>query len=351
MGAGRFVCVALPFGLTLVSMICILISMLAGVTNKNLDMFEINTQNLSISSNSLENLASEIFKRDAHISDLTLKALNNPSTAASSVLSGNNITAADLGLANNYKVSLWNYCSQNGSTVNCTSAKFNWAASALNTTAIDALLNSNSAGVNVTLPKELTSSLKTFVVVSKWTQVVYIIAFVTCAIELFFGLFAICSRAGSCLTFLISGLSTTTIIAASILATVQSSVVTGSVDASAKAYGVKASINTSFLATTWLAVVFSIASGVFWMFTICCCAADHHKNNRRSRAGDQEKLIPTGAYQRVNDPAEYHSGYGQQQQGIYAHGAQQQPEYGVPMNNVKPTMGNAHLEPYREGGL
>jgi len=351
MGAGRFVCVALPFGLTLVSMICILISMLAGVTNKNLDMFEINTQNLSISSNSLENLASEIFKRDAQISDLTLQALNNPSTAASSVLSGNNITAADLGLANNYKVSLWNYCSQNGSTVNCTSAKFNWAASALNTTAIDALLNSNSAGVNVTLPKELTSSLKTFVVVSKWTQVVYIIAFVTCAIELFFGLFAICSRAGSCLTFLISGLSTTTIIAASILATVQSSVVTGYVDASAKAYGVKASINTSFLATTWLAVVFSIASGVFWMFTICCCAADHHKNNRRSRAGDQEKLIPTGAYQRVNDPAEYHSGYGQQQQGIYAHGAQQQPEYGVPMNNVKPTMGNAHLEPYREGGL
>jgi hypothetical protein len=349
MGAGRFVCVALPFGLTLVSMICILISMLAGVTNKNLDMFEIKTQNLSISSNSLENLASEIFKRVTPITLLTTTALNGQ-TSASSVLSGNNITAADLGLADNYKVSLWNYCSQTGSTVNCTSAKFNWAASALNTTAIDAMLNANSAGVNVTLPEELTSSLKTFIVVSKWTQVVYIIAFVTCAIELFFGLFAICSRAGSCLTFLISGLSTTTIIAASILATVQSSVVTGSVDATAKAYGVKASINTSFLATTWLAVAFSIASGIFWMFTICCCAADHHKNNRRSRGGDQEKLIPTGAYQRVNDPAEYHSGYGQQQQGVYAHGAQQ-PEYGVPMHNVKPTRDNGHLEPYREGGL
>jgi hypothetical protein len=321
--------------------------MLAGIANKNLDMFEIKTQNLSISSNSLENLASEIFKRDAHITELTVTALNNHST---SVLDGNNITAADLGLADNYKVSLWNYCSQTGSNVNCTSAKFNWAASALNTTAIDAMLNANSAGVNVTLPEELTSSLKTFIVVSKWTQVVYIIAFVTCAIELFFGIFAICSRAGSCLTFLISGLSTITILAASILATVQSSVVTGSVDASAKAYGVKASINTSFLATTWLAVVFSIASGVFWMFTICCCAADHRKNNRRSRGGDQEKLIPTGAYQRVNDPAEYHSGYGQQQQGVYAHGAQQ-PEYGVPTYNVKPAMGNAHLEPYREGGL
>jgi hypothetical protein len=314
MGAGRFVCVALPFGLTLGSLICILISMLAGITNKNLDMFEIKTQNLSISSNSLENLASEIFKRDAHISPLTTEALNNQ--AASSILSGNNITAADLGLADSYKVSLWNYCSQTGSVVNCTSAKFNWAASALNTTAIDAMLNSNSAGVNVTLPEELTGSLKTFTVVSEWTQIVYIIAVVTCAIELFFGLFAICSRVGSCLTFLISGLSTTTIIAASILATVQSSVVTGSVDATAKAYGVNASINTSFLATTWLAVAFSIASGVFWMFTICCCAADHHKNNRRSRGGDQEKLIPTGAYQRVNDPAEYHSGYGQQQQGI-----------------------------------
>ena len=342
MGAGRFICVALPFGLTFASLICILIAMLAGVTDKNLDMFDIKTQNLSISSSSLANLEN-LGRR--HLGGLTSSALEN----AVSTSSTTNITASDLGLADSYKVSLWNYCSHTGSASNCTKAKFGWASSALNVTAIEALA-STTAGVTITLPKEMTTSLKTFTIISKWTEVVYLIALVTCVVELVFGLFAICSRAGSCCTFIISGLSTVSIIAASILATVQSAVVTGAVDSTAKAYGVKASINTSFLATTWMAAAFSIAGGLFWMFTICCCAADHHSKKSsslfgRSRGGDDnEKLIPTGAYQRVNDPNEYHSGYAGQTQGVY-NGQQQ---FGAPSQNVKPMRGNGAYEPYKQ---
>jgi hypothetical protein len=345
MGVGRFVCVALPFALTVCSLICILIVMLAGVTNHNLDMFEVNTKNLSISSNSLENLEN-LFKRD--LSHLTSAALENANAANTAATSGINITAADLGLADIYKVSLWNYCYQTGSNTTCTKAKFGWASAALNTTAIESLASSTT-GVKVTLPKELTTSLKTFTVFSKWTDVVYIIAFITCVVELFFGIFAICSRAGSCLTFLVSGLSTVTIVAASVMATVQSSLVVGTLDSTAKAYGVKSSLNTSFLATTWLAAAFSIGGGLFWMFTICCCAADHHskRSNRRSRGDDSEKLIPTGAYQRVGEPENYHNGaYAGQQQGIYA----PQQQYGVP-TNTKPTRGNGAYEPYAHAAI
>lgn len=339
MGAGRFVCVALPFGLTIASLICILIVMLAGVTNKSLDMFEVNTKNLSISSNSLQNLEN-LLKRSDHFSKLTTAALTN--AAASS---GVNITAADLGLADDYKVSLWNYCYTTGTNTTCTKAQFNWAASALNTTAIQKLASA-STGVNVTLPKELTSSLHTFTIFSKWTDVVYIIAFITCVVELFFGLFGFCSRIGSCCTFLISGISTVSIIAASIMATVQASLVVGAIDSVAKAYGVHSSLNTSFLATTWLAAAFSIGGGLFWMFSMCCCAADHHKhNNRRSRGGDTEKLIPTGGYQRVGEPDQFHP-YAGQQQGIYA----PQQQYGVPSNN-KPTRGNGAYEPYAHAAI
>jgi hypothetical protein len=339
MGVGRFVCVALPFGLTICSLICILIVMLAGVTNHNLDMFEVNTKNLSISSNSLANLENLITKRfTGDLSHLTGAALEN---AASSVTAGNNITAADLGLAESYKVSLFNYCYQSGTNTTCTKAKFDWASSALNTTAIEKLASS-TAGVTVTLPKELSTSLHTFTVVSKWTEVVYIIAFVTCVVELIVGLFGFCSRVGSCCTFLISGISTVAIIAASIMATVQSSVVVGAIDSVAKAYGVHSSINTSFLATTWLAAAFSIGGGLFWMFSMCCCAADHHKrSNRKSRAGDSEKLIPTGQYQRVGEPADHFHPYAGQQQGVYA----------PPHNHNKPIRGNGAYEPYAHAAI
>jgi hypothetical protein len=310
--------------------------MLAGVTDKNLDMFAVNTQNLSISPSSLGNLA-DLTKRADHFSGLIVAALTD------STDSSDNITAADLGLADSYTISLWNYCSTTGSNTTCTKAKFNWAASALNTTSITSL--TSSTGVTVTLPKELTSALNSFAVVSKWTEVVYIVAVVTCVVELLFGLVAICSRIGSCCTFLISGLSTVAIVAASVLATAQSAVVVGALDSTTKAFGVHASFNTSFLSITWLAVLFSLAGGLFWLFTICCCASDHHSNRgfkRNSRAGnDNEKLIPAGMYQPVGNQ---HAGYAGQQSGVYA--PQTQREFGVPLTNVKPMRMDGAYEPY-----
>merc|ERR1711964_626181 len=199
MGAGRFVCVAVPFGLTLASLVCILIVMLAGVTNKSLDMFEIKTANLSISSSSLENLI-DLTKR-APVPGDSLSALT---VAGLSPNTGDNITAADLGLADSYKVSLWNYCATTGSNTNCTKAEFDWAASKLNTSTVEATASALT-GTTVSLPSELKTALKTFKTFSKWTEVV------------------------------------------SIIATVQSSLVIAAVKASARSYGVKGSLNTSFL--------------------------------------------------------------------------------------------------------
>lgn len=315
MGVGRFLCVGLPFGLTVASLICLLIVMLAGVTDKNLDMFQVKTQNFSVSTSSLQNFE-DLVKRSDHFSALTTAALSGYASGTSSV----NITAADLGLADSYKVSLWNYCATTGSSTTCSKAKFNWAASELNVTNITTL--ASSTGTNVTLPKEITNSLKTFTVVSKWTEVVYIIAFVATVLELVVGLFGFCSRIGSCCTFIISGVSTTAVITASVMATVMSSVVVGAIDSATKAYGAKSSLNTSFLAVTWISAAFSIGAGLFWLFSICCCAADHHKSNRRSM-GDSEKLLPTrgSGYQRVEDPHGFdaNTAYGPQTQGVYNH--------------------------------
>lgn len=326
--------------------------MLAGVTNKDLQMFTVNTANLSISSSSLTNLESLISRRDsAHFSSSITTALNQAATSESS--SSINITASDLGLADSYRVTLWNYCSVTGSNVTCTKPAFNWAASALNTSSLSSLASSTT-GITVTLPTEVTTALKTFTTVEKWTEVVYIIAIVATAIELVLGFFAMCSRVGSCCTFLLSGFSTVAIIAASIMATILSSTVVGSIDSVAKAYGVKSSINTHFLSVTWLAVAFSLASGLFWMFTICCCASDHASRNKsakkpwgrnRGQSDDAEKMIPVGAYQRVGEPETSYAG---QQHGIYNQqpAAHPQGQYGVPMHNMRPQRSQQGYEPY-----
>jgi hypothetical protein len=338
MGFGRFVCVALPFCLTLASLICILIVMVSGMSSHNLDMFEVNTKNLSISSSSLQNLANELKKRDANpgneLSHLTSEALESVGSAINGAISGQNFTASELGLADSYKVFMWNYCSYNGTSSNCTKAAYNWAASSLNTTALNekaAAISLAATGVNATFPKDITGALKTYIAVSRWTQIVYIIAFILCVLTLVVGLFGFCSRIGSCFTYFISGIATTSIIIASVMATVSSAVVVAAVNSSAKAYKVTAKLNTSFLSVTWIAVAFSIGAGLFWLFSVCCCKSEHHNNKRQT-----EKFGPT-SYTPLH---ENNTSYPGQQQGVAYN-----------QNNMRTAPAGAAYEPYSHANV
>lgn len=382
MGAGRFACVALPLALTIASIVCLLVAMLAGVTDKNLGLFEIETKNLSLSESSLENLIDTVSRRSPlDLSNINLDFLNNINTdnlnlddltqklkdagvdsaddiaakiksggqgaiddivknaknsgAAAVDNLGGTITAKNLGLADYYRVSLWGYCSWTDGVRTCTKAKFDWAAKEFNQSSYDQI--KSDTGASVKLPDELRGSLKTFGHVSKWTQVVYIVALVSAAIELVFGIFAICSRIGSCCTSIICAIATTAIIAASIMATAQASVVVGAVKTSAEAYNVQGSLSTKFLGFTWAAVAFSLAAGLFWLFTTCCCGSDSKSSkgkagwgNRSSRHSDGEKLIPgtTRGYERVGDHNTGYAGHS-----------------GLPMHSVKPQRSGAY-EPY-----
>jgi len=297
MGIGRFVCVGMPFALTLASLICILIVTLAGVTSNSLFLFKVDTQNLSISATDLTNLHS----RDLH-ARLGTGAFASISSASSAEEAAGatsvNITAADLDLYDAYTISLWNYCYIEGKVTTCEHAEFNWAANATNvTTTLTTLAAKNGATF---ADSTLINAVKTLGTIIKWAEIVYIIAGVLALLELVVGLFAFCSRIGSCCTFLVSGFSTVAVIAAAILSTVTAAVVVGAVSAFDK-YGVSASFNTAFLAISWLAVAFSLAGSLFWLFSVCCCAPNHRERrdrNRRSAADEK----PYGGYQRVDDP-------------------------------------------------
>lgn len=304
---GRFVCVLVPFLLTLAALIALLVGGLAGIADKGLYMFQVNVTDLSLSPLSVSKILDGTGVKVPNLNEIDFSNLGKRQAQTT------NITATDLGLFDVYDVNVWNYCyTKQDGTRDCTKPAFNWAANALNVTTSDFNSMLTSTGLNVSLPKEITDAVKAFGTVSKWTQVVFIIAYVALGVELFFGLFANCSRAFSCVTWLISAVATVATGAAAGLATATSVVVVGAVKGSANIYGVDAKFNTRFLVTVWLAVAFALGAGLFWMFTICCCKPDH--SSRRSRHADGEKFIPSSGpgYQRLSEPNGYQSGYAQQ---------------------------------------
>ncbi|KAK4464153.1 SUR7/PalI family-domain-containing protein [Cladorrhinum samala] len=309
---GRFICVLLPFLLTLAALVSMLIAGLAGIADKSLYMFQVNTTDLSIDPVTALNLVNKA-------SDGKFKVPDADDIFRRQESKSSNITADDLGLYDLYDISVWGYCytPQNGSRA-CTKAEFNWATKTLNTTTgnLDSLLT--STGQNVTLPKEITDAVKVFSTASRWTQIVFIISYISLAVALFLGLFANCSRIFSCLVWIIALFAAVATGVAAGLATATSVIVVGAVEASAKFYGVKADFNTRFLATVWIGTAFALGAALFWMFTICCCAPDHssRKNRSSNRNSDGEKLLGGSGpgYQRIGEPNQGYSGYSQQYQ-------------------------------------
>ncbi|KAI1128674.1 SUR7 protein [Nemania abortiva] len=318
MGVGRYFCVALPFILTVASIIAALIVGLTGVTTNDLYLFRIDVTNLSIDATALQDFvdnATSLFERSEvegivsrspiewHDASL-LSAKESSSDVASDVasaLSGTNITASDVGLANVYDFTLWGYCvTPEDGKKNCTKAQFDWATKELD---LDWVANlTKAAGFNITIPDALNDGLNSYKTITRWTQVVFIIAIVALGLELLVGLFTACSRAVSCVTWIISGFATAAIIATAILLTVTGATVIGVILGVSKVYGVRANLNTSFLAVLWLSVAFALGAGLFWLFSICCCKPEHRPyGGGRSRHSDSEKLIPNNSYAPLGD--------------------------------------------------
>ncbi|KAK4111893.1 hypothetical protein N656DRAFT_769054 [Canariomyces notabilis] len=326
---GRFVCVLLPFLLTLASLVAMLIAGLAGVADKSLYMFQVNTTDLSISPLSLANVldAAGVNTRNAEadVADAAISSRQTPS----------NITAADLGLHKIYDVGVWAYCyvPQNGPR-ECTKPAFGWANNVLNTTTGNLTQLATASGQTVTLPEDITNSMQVFSTVSRWTQIVFVIAYAALALELLFGLLANCSRIFSCITWLIALVAAAAVSAAAALSTATSVVVVGAVEATAKWYGVGGELNVRFLAAVWLGAAFAVAAGLFWLFTICCCAPDHSSRRSRGFRDQGEKFAPsaTSSYQRLEPSG-----------GAYAAGGYAQP---YPQAYASPQQHSGAYEPY-----
>ncbi len=343
MGIGRYFCVALPFILTVASIICMLIAGLTGVTSTDLYLFRIDVSNLTVDVSTLAQIAgasdqisdqisdqlSQIGSRQSSIDwddassveELTNGAVSTEDVQSlldslDSIESLNGITASDLGLGKYYDINLWGYCATyQDDSRNCTKAQFNWAEGRFsdNSSVLGQLENID--GMNETVIPQVIDGLEAFEKLNKWTEVVFILAMIGLGLELVIGLFSACSRAVSCVTWLISGIATLFVVAAAAMLTVMATVAVSTIESAGSDQGASANYNKTFLAVTWLGAAFAIAASSFWLFSVCCCKPEHRPHSRKSDPGDGEKLIPTGSYQPIGETQQPGYNYGVPQRG------------------------------------
>ncbi|KAJ5988698.1 hypothetical protein N7481_003908 [Penicillium waksmanii] len=332
--AGRIACIFTPYVLTLASLICIIIVGLGCTKSSDSNLSDlyflrINLQN--ISSNGTKTVSEiQSFLSEHDISTVTadevsktLKTIQDDST-----------------LADFYSIGLWGYCEgsiKNGDykTTKCSKPKSEYYFDPLDVWGL-----SDNDTIKDELPSDYNKIMKIYKAVSKWMFIAYLIAFILGIAELLVGMFAICSRWGSCVTTLVAIVFFIFTAAASITATVLFSVVDGSAGTLLKAYGISVSVGKNMLAATWLAVAFALVGAIFWTFSVCCCSgrSPYNHKDRRNRGVTAEKAPYT--YEPVGAGAQPYGAHHTSYPAPVAHGG----EY--PMTHTNNQQTSAY-EPFR----
>jgi hypothetical protein len=253
----RVFCVGLPLVLTFGAFLLIFVPVLYGFNNPDFYVFRLDTEDLSLSPSSIQDVPDKLVSLDS----------KNPL----SLLGLENITATKLQLADTYSVNLFGYCTveSNNKTFSCGGHKFDWASDVLTITSSGAL--TFPEGLTVTLPDKLAHIVKSFEQVSKFTQIVTALAIFGLVAEIAVGIRAICSRVSSCLAWVLAVLVSAFVGVAAALTTVQAAFVVGAVKATREWHGADGQINGGYLATIWISFGFHLAASWLWLFPTCCC--------------------------------------------------------------------------------
>ncbi|KAL5606015.1 hypothetical protein BROUX41_006195 [Berkeleyomyces rouxiae] len=280
----------LPFWIMGHAVMLFLIAMMSGVVKKNLQMFNVDLSDLSMTNSEM---ASLFTKRDTTVASLitaAADAYNSGSTDPDSLISAvfgddNNITAADLGLANKYEIGLWGYCaiSQNGSR-SCSSAKFDWAKKAINMSLIDSLPDLTNDAIQV--PKKLKDGLKTFTKVSMYTQACFVSAFLHLIAGMVMGLVNSFLKPLSRKIWIMGSMGIIMAPASgALMASILVNVTVSAVKDVSKDYGGSAKLSINFIGMVWSAIIFDIAACVIWIMRA------HPADGKPRGSVDGEKLI------------------------------------------------------------
>lgn len=183
-------------------------------------------------------------------------------------------------LADIYEIYLRNYCSGSKNSTGgavlttCSPAKSDFWFDPIT------IWGLNGTGVAADFPTALQDGLNVYQKVSKWMFVAYVVAIIATAANVVLGIFAICSRWGSCVTSIAASIATLFTFLAALTSTILFSTLTGTFNTVLSQYGIHLTVGTKMLSLDWLAFAFSLGASLFWTISICCCSgkSSHPKN-------------------------------------------------------------------------
>ncbi|OJJ52124.1 hypothetical protein ASPSYDRAFT_214626 [Aspergillus sydowii CBS 593.65] len=165
-----------------------------------------------------------------------------------------------------YAVGLWSYCEgKRGAQTfsNCTgpSASFSFDL-------VD-ILSSRLGLANGVLADWTQPVLKGYRRVSHWIVAAYMMAFIAAFIAVVTGLVGF--PLAKLVAIISSAVSSLLVIGASVTVTIMYQLLTRGLNSTLEPAGISASLGPRMLATSWLAVAFSVGSSLFWIVERCCC--------------------------------------------------------------------------------
>ncbi|TQB76253.1 hypothetical protein MPDQ_000560 [Monascus purpureus] len=181
-----------------------------------------------------------------------------------------------------YSIGLLGYCdgnitgkhSENFDTTFCSKPKADFWFNPIEVWQLSNITGADESELEDLLPSDLHKDMNAYRAASKYVFIAFCIAFAATILELFAGIFAVCSRWGSCVTYILGGIAGLFLISAVIVATVLTSIVTHAIQENVQDYGITATFGTHFQVVAWLAVAFHLLADTFWMFSICCCGGN-----------------------------------------------------------------------------
>lgn len=252
--AGRFACIFTPMALSIASLICLGIVLSGQAYQKS----ELSRELYFFKANTTQ------FKNDPDYAAEKLPDGVQPDAIKAVATSGN--------MRDIYQVGLWNYCeadlNKDGKEENwhCTDRQnYFW----FNPFAVWKLENTS---IQAAFPEDFQSGLETYHKVSRWMFISYMIALVLTVAEVLVGISAIFSRWGSFITTMVSTAQTLFMIAAASTSTALYGTMISLFRTALEAYQIDASWSARMLSILWIGVAFSIASGFFWLISVCCCS-------------------------------------------------------------------------------
>ncbi|KAH9868361.1 hypothetical protein J1614_007433 [Plenodomus biglobosus] len=291
---GRFACILTPMLLTLASLICFAIVMIGQAPFKGNDAPS-------------TALGRDLYFFKADTSNFTadpqtvLDNLPGVDQINSNFLDAIQGSASSGELKAFYQVGLWSYCEgdkdKDGkeTITKCSARKFQFHFDPVEVWGLQ------NTSVQEVLGDKFESGMNTYEKVAGWMNWAFVITIVLTAVEFIIGFFAIFSRWGSLVTTIVSTAQTVFALAAAATATAIYGTLTGVFKSVLEPYNIDASMGSQMLSVLWLAVAFSIASGLFWLASVCCCSG---KSPHKKVVVEKTPYT----YERVSSPA-----FGQQQ--------------------------------------